>query len=163
MLKRLFPKQLDNANGGQRAALWLLGLFVFMKISMSLNIILNNEEVAVRADGFRLASYGLDGAQAVLMLFARMALSQLVIALIALVVLVRYRVLVPFMCLLLIGEHLAGRFIVRTYAVPRADTGGVGLYVNIIILTLLGLALALSLWPRATRKRAAVEQERTKA
>jgi hypothetical protein len=163
MLERLFPKQLDNRYDGQRAALWLLGLFVFMKLAMSLNIIFNTEEVAVGADGFRLASYGPDGARAVLMLFARMALSQLAIALIALTVLVRYRALVPFTCLLLIVEHLAGRAIVQSYAVPRADTGGTGLYVNAAILTLLGLALALSLWPRAPRKRLAVEHERTRA
>ena len=145
MLSRLFPAQADNSFDGHRAALWLLGLFVALKLMMSLNSIFNTQSVAVGADGFRLESYGADGARAVLMLFALMALGQLVIALTALTVLVRYSGLVPFIYLMLIGEHAARRLVVQSYAVPRADSGPIGSYLHYELLALLTFGVALSL------------------
>jgi hypothetical protein len=88
------------------------------------------------------------------MLFAITALAQLALALVALAALVRWRALVPFAYLMLISEHLARRFIVQTYAVPRTESTPVGVYVNFALLAVLGLGLALSLLPsRSGRSR----------
>ena len=56
MLERLFPRQADNGFEGHRAALWLLGLLIALKLAMSLNSIFNTESVAAGADGIPLAS-----------------------------------------------------------------------------------------------------------
>ena len=87
MLDRLLPKQAGNGFGGLRAALWLLGLLIFLKLVMSLNSIFNTRSVAVGADGIPLDGYGPAAAREVLLLFALMALGHLVITLIALVAL----------------------------------------------------------------------------
>ena len=89
MLERLFPRQVDNRFDGQRLALWLLALLIGLKLMVSLNSILNTASVAEGADGFPLASYGGDGARAVLMLFAVGAVANLAAALFGLAVLVR--------------------------------------------------------------------------
>ena len=51
LLARLFPRQADNRFDGHRAALWLLGLFVALKLVVGLNSILDTEAVAAGADG----------------------------------------------------------------------------------------------------------------
>jgi hypothetical protein len=119
MLNRLFPKQVDNTFDGHRAALWLLGLFIALKLVMSVNSILNTASVATGADGLPLDSFGPAAARTVPMLFALMSLGQLTLAVIALTTLIRYRAMVPFIYLVLLGEELAPCFIVQSYAVAR--------------------------------------------
>lgn len=148
MLSRLFPSPADNRFEGLRPALWLLGVLIFLKVAMSLNSIFNTESVAVGADGIPLASYGPAAARQVLLLFALLSLAQLTLSLIALTVLIRYRTLVPFVYLVLLGEQLARRAIARTYSAPGARMTDTAWYVNYGLLTLLVLGLALSLIAR---------------
>ncbi|HEX6741418.1 MAG TPA: hypothetical protein VF079_06445 [Sphingomicrobium sp.] len=156
LLHRLFPKQFDDRFGGLRAALWLLGLILFLKFAMSLNSIFNTEQVAAGADKFPLASYGADGARAVLMLFALHSLAELMLALVGLAALVRYRAMVPLVFLLLAIEHVGRRLIVQAYAIERsAPTGtptSAAFIVNMGLLALLLAGLALSLIPSPERK-----------
>lgn len=147
MLNRLLPRQADNRFEGRRPALWLLGLLIFLKLAMSLNSIFNTESVAAGADGIPLASYGPEAAREVLLLFALMALGHLAITSIALVALIRYRALVPFIYLILLAEHLARRAIARSYAPPGAHATDIAWFVNYGLLTLLVVGLALSLVP----------------
>ena len=145
MLDRLFPAQADNRFGGRKAALWLLGLLLALKLVMSVNSILNTEAVAAGADGIPLASYGEAAARQVLLLFALMALGQLFLVLVGLAALIRWRSLVPFVYLVLGAEHLARRAIVRSYSGgPATD---VAFYLNYGLLFLLAVGLVLSLLP----------------
>ncbi len=153
MLNRLFPSQVDNRFDGYRPALWLLGLLIALKLAMSFNSIFNTASVAQGADGIPLDSFGPAAAREVLLLFALMSLGQLFLTLIALTALIRYRALVPFIYLVLLGEHLARRFIVQSYALAGAQSTAVAWYVYYGLLTLLALGLALSLIPaRAPRR-----------
>ena len=146
MLDRLFPAQADNRFGGHRAALWLLGLLLALKLVMSVNSIINTESVAAGADGIPLASYGAAAARQVLLLFALTALGQLFLVLVGLAALIRWRALVPFVYLILGAEHLARRAIAQSYAGgPATD---VAFYLNYGLLILLAAGLALSLLPR---------------
>ena len=145
LINRLFPKQFDNRFEGHRAALWLLGLFITLKLIMSLNSIFNTASVASGADGIPLDSFGPAAAREVLTLFALLALAQLSLTLIALAALIRYRAMVPFMYLLLLGEQLARRAIIQSYAVPRGDSpAAVSVLVyGLVALLMLGLLLSL--------------------
>lgn len=147
MLNRLFPRRVDNRFDGYRAALWLLGLFVALKLVMSINSIFNTASVAAGADGIPLDSFGPAAAREVLELFALMALGQLALALVALTILVRYRALVPFIYSVLLGEQLARRFIVQAQEVAGSGSSPVGWYVGFGFLALLTLGLVLSLIP----------------
>ncbi len=66
ILGRLFPARADNRFDGHRASLWLLGLFVALKLVMSVNSILNTESVAAGADGIPLHGFGPAAAREIL-------------------------------------------------------------------------------------------------
>jgi hypothetical protein len=148
MLERLFPRQVDNRFDGQRLALWLLALLIGLKLTVSLNSILNTASVAEGADGFPLASYGADGARAVLMLFAVGAVANLAAALFGLAVLVRWRAMVPFVYLLSLLEQGGRRLVVQSYAIERSQGMSGAAAINLAIFALLLAGLALSLWRR---------------
>jgi hypothetical protein len=147
MVRRLFPVQADNRFEGYRAALGLLGTFVALKLVMSVNSIVNTASIAA-GDGIPLESFGPAAAREVLTLFALMALGQLMLALVALTVLVRYRALVPLICLLLLAERIAGRLIIWSRAEAGAESPPIVWIMAIALPTLLILALLLSLIPR---------------
>jgi hypothetical protein len=149
VLQRLFPPKFDERFEGRRAALWLLGLFVALKLVMSVNSIANTESVAAGADGFALASYGGDGAAAVLMLFALGAVDQLILALLGIAALVRYRAMVPFVYLLLLVDQVGRRMVISAHDIERAAGTAAGAsYLVYALLALLFAGLALSLLGR---------------
>lgn len=147
MLGRLFPRQADNRFEGYRVALWLMGLLIALKLVVGFNSIFNTAQVAAGADGIPLGSYGPAAAREVLTLFALVALGQLALAAIALLALIRWRSLVPFIYLVSLVEMLARRLIVQTQAVAHPGASPVAWFVTWGVLALLALGLLLSLLP----------------
>lgn len=147
MLDRLFPRQIDNRFQGHRAALWLIGLLVALKLIVSLNSIFNTASVAAGADGIPLASYGPAAAREVLNLFALSALGQLALTVIALAALIRWRALVPFLYLVMLAEQVARRFVIQSHDLVRAAPSPVAFYVVYGTLAIIAFGLLLSLLP----------------
>src|SRR5262249_18042915 len=87
------------------------------------------------------------GAQAVVSMFALWGLSQLMICVLGILVLVRYRSMVPFVLALVLLEHLGRKLILQF--LPMATTGTPpGFYVNLGLFTAAIVGLALPLWSR---------------
>lgn len=156
ILDRLFPARIDNRFPGHRLAIWLFALFVALRLIMGTNSILNTRAVATGADGMALDSLPTAAAESLLLMFALLSLSQLMLALLSLIALIRYKALIPLMYLVLLVEHLGRRALVLMQATDRAETLPVGAYINMGLLALLvaGLALSLLGTPRATRSSA---------
>lgn len=152
MLDRLFPRQADNRFEGRPAALWMLGVFIALRLIMSVNSIVNTWSIAT-GDGLPLGRYSPEAARTMMMLFDMAALGQLTLAVIALVVLMSYRALVPLIYLALLGDQLARRVIAQTHEVARVDTGPIIwlLTWGLVILLAIGLVLSLIPAPRAER------------
>ena len=111
MLDRLFPQRIDNTYRGHRLALWILAVLVLMKGGIGLGTILNGNAAATSADGIPLDTFGPAGGQAFLSIFAAWGLAQLMLNLVGLVALIRYRAMVPFIfvVLLVLGLSIARR------------------------------------------------------
>ena len=108
MFDRLLPPRADHSYRGHSLALWLFALVVLMKTSIGLGTIVNGRNAAISADGIPLDTFTPAGAQAFVALFAAWGLAQAMIGLLCIVVLVRYRALVPFLySLLLAGKNSA--------------------------------------------------------
>ena len=147
MLSHILPRQIDNTYRGQRLALWILGLLVAMKLAMGLNSIFNGHEVASSADGIPLDSYGPAGARTVVAMFAIWGLGQVILGLLGLLALVRYRALVPFLFALLLAEQVCRKAILTFLPIAKVGSPP-GTVVNLVFLSLMLLGLALSLWSR---------------
>jgi hypothetical protein len=147
MFKQRFPQRIDNTYRGHKLALWLFALLVLMKVAMSLNSIFNGYSVATSADGIPLDTFPPAAAQAVVSLFAIWGLSHFVICLLCILVLVRYRSIIPFLFAMLLLEHLSRRLILYLMPIVRTGTPP-GFYINLVLPALIIVGLALSLRSR---------------
>ena len=150
MLNPIFPRQADNAYRGQKVALWLLGIVVLLRLVMGANSTFNTYNVATTADGIPINSYPEAAAQTILSLFAAIGLNYLLWATLAIIVLIRYRTLVPMTFLLLLTGFLARRVQAEFLPVPTVGNPPA----KVVTLVLLGLMIAgfaLSLWPRRSK------------
>ena len=152
MWNRLLPRQIDNDYRGPKLALWVFALLVLVRVIMSVNSIFNGASVASTADGIPLDTFTPAGAQTVVSLFALTAFSRLMICLLCILVLVRYRAMVPLMFAFLLLEHLGRRLVLQFLPISRTGTSP-GSAINLVLLTVTIVGLALSLW-NAERHRA---------
>ena len=151
IFERLLPQQIDNTYRGQRVALWIFGLVTVLRITQSVFIIFNSYTTVVNADGIPLDTFTPAAAQTVVSIFALNSVSRLIIALLCVVVLVRYRSAVSFMFALLVLNYLAGQLVTQFIPLPRVGTVP-GPIVNLITFALTLVGLALSLWRRGDQK-----------
>lgn len=147
MLVRLLPQTVDNTYRGHRLALWLFGAVIVMKGGIGLGTIFNGRSAAIDADGIPLDSFGAAGADAFVSLFAAWGLSQVVLNLVGLLALVRYRSAVPFMFALLLLEHLCRKLVFLVLPLPRTGSAP-GSYINLAIVATMVAGLVLSQWNR---------------
>ena len=147
MLDHLFPRTIDHAYRGQKAALWLLGIVALMKMTMGFNTVVNGQYVLRSADGVPLDSYSAAAAQTIVAAFALWGWGLLLFAMIAILALLRYRSMTPFVFLLLLTEHLGRKVILQFIPVVRSVTVP-ATWINTALLALMVVGLVLSLWQR---------------
>jgi hypothetical protein len=153
-LGRLFPARIDNSYEGSKIALWILGLLIAVRTMQSVMILVNGASIAQSADGIPLETYPAAAAQTILALFALSGVNRLVISLICVVVLIRYRRAVPLMFFLLLVTYAAGQIVGRVIPIVRVGQPP-AVVVNLTLLGLTIIGLVLSLWKR--RSSAAID------
>jgi hypothetical protein len=144
MVRQILPPSIDNTYRGHALAIWLFVPIVALKVAISLNAILNGEFVARSADGIPLDTFPSAAAATVVAFFALWGLGQLVICVLCVLALVRYRAMVPFMYALVLVEHLSRKLILLFKPVVSTGTS-TGAVVNYVLLILMFVGLALSL------------------
>lgn len=147
ILSRLFPARIDNTYQGSKIALWILGLLIAVRTMQSVMIVVNGYSIAQSADGIPLETYPAAAAQTIVALFTLSAVNRLVISLICVVVLVRYRRAVPLMFLLLLVTYSAGQLVGRVVPFVRVGQPP-AVVMNLTLLGLTIIGLILSLWKR---------------
>ena len=147
MLSRIFPTQVDNNYRGHRLAIWLLVPIILLRGLIGFNSIFFARSVATSADGVPLDSFTPAAAGTVLALFALLGLFSLLLALLGLVVLVRYRAMIPFLYLFLLIQEVGNKAVLLAYPVTRSASSGMPagsiVVFTILAMTLVGFALSL--------------------
>jgi hypothetical protein len=144
MLGRLLPARVDNTFHGSKFALWVFVPLVLLESVIGVNSIFMGRMVAGSADGIPLDTFPAAAAQTVVGLFAMLGLAHLVWCVLCVIVLFRYRSLIPLMFSLLLLDQL-GRKAIRQF-LPIPTTGAPpGSIVTIVLLILMVVGLALSL------------------
>ena len=152
VIGRIFPRRIDNKFEGHWLAIGLLVLYAAIKFGQGTVSILDTASTAVRADGISLTGFGAMGAQTVISMFALLGVNVLVLPLQAVLVLIRYRAMIPLMYLMMAGLYLAGRALSVLHPFPHID-GAVptGSYVNLSLFAILLAGFSLSLVGRPER------------
>jgi len=151
-MRRLFPQVMDNDYRGLKAGLWVFAALVFLRGGIGLNCVFNGAYVASHADGIPMDSFTPAAARIIATDFATWGLMQVMLCLIAILALARYRAMVPLMVAIFLLEHASRKLIL--YTMPIVKTGDApGSYVNLAIFGLEVAGLILALWPRGGRAR----------
>lgn len=145
MLDRLFPKQFDNNYRGHWLAIWLLVPILLFRVAQSVTVMFDPRYILINADAVPLDSFGAAGAEAVVSLAVLVALSGLVLPLQSIVVLIRYRAMIPFMYLCLLILDVGKRLLLLANPIERSGALSIGFLVNLALLALMLTGLALSL------------------
>lgn len=147
MIDQILPSSIDNTYRGHKLAFLPFGLLVLLKLTVGLNSIFRGYLVMTTADGIPLDTFPAAATQSLISLWALLGLSHVVMALLCLLVAIRYRSMIPFMFALLLVQQLAGRLI--AHYLPLVTTGKPpGFIVNLTLLGLMVVGLGLSLWKR---------------
>ncbi len=138
----LLPVKADNTVCGMKLPVYVFALIAIISTIRSLIHLLAPDGGAGSIAGMDLS---VAGAYGIIFAFALWGSSQLIYALIQLIVVIRYRSLVPLMYVLLILEILLREFVGHTKPVTFAHTppGEIG---NYVFLPLAVIMLFLSLW-----------------
>ena len=145
MLSRIFPKLLDNQYRGNKIAVWLFVLLTVMNAGISCVAIFKPDGGAQSADGIPLDTYGPAAAQAVIGVVAFLGLANLLLYIVFIVALIRYRSMIPLMYVLIVLSWLAHKGIGLMKPIVRAGTSS-GHYVtwSLFALSVIGLILSVT-------------------
>ena len=152
MLRRLFPSPVNNNYRGHRLALLVFALIAAQTILRSLAHMFLEDGGAGQIASVPLDSFSPDGANAVVTMFGLWGLSQLIMGLFYVIVLLRYRALIPLMYLFFTFEY-AMRLLAPLYTPGMATTHTAPGAIGNLIFVPLGIAmLVLSLRERDAGK-----------
>ena len=144
MLSRLLPPLVNFTYTGSRVSLWLLGVVLFLKIAIALGAIFNGHYAASVADGIPIDSYTPQGTQAFLSVFASLGVSQFILGMLGVLLLLKYRPLVPIFLLVLLIEYLARKGVNAYMPIERTGNAPGGA-INWTIFGVMLLAFVLSM------------------
>ncbi len=105
MLNHVFPQKADNDYQGKLIALWVFAAITIVTIARSLVHIIAPDGGAQSIATIPLETYTDAGARTVVLMFAYWGISQLLMGFVYLLVLIRYRAMIPLMYLLMAAEY----------------------------------------------------------
>ena len=106
MINRIFPKRIDNNFRGQKFALWLFIPITFVNVTISLVAIFTKDGGAQSKDGVPLDTFAAASAETVIGVVALLGLAKLLLGLLNIMALVRYRAMIPLMYVLVVADQL---------------------------------------------------------
>lgn len=145
MLRRLLPPIVDNHFRGHPAALWLFVPLVLMKLALGTAHMLRADGGAQSVSRMPLDAYPDGAAQNIVALMARMGLEQFLLGALFLVVLLRYRALIPLMYAVMVLHFVGARLVAAMKPLAVAGASGVGnMHLLIAALAAVGLVASLA-------------------
>ena len=147
----VFPKEINNNYQGRKIALYLFYLITIMTVVRSLIHIFAPDGGAQSIATIPLSSFSPEATDVVVHIFAEWGLTQLLFGILYIIVLWRYKSLIPLMYLFILTEY-SGRLFLTFYKpiiLEGTAPGGIG---NYIMIPLALIMLVLSL--RKTKKNA---------
>ena len=145
MLARILPSVVDNRFRGYAVALWLFVPLALMKLALGTAHMFRADGGAQTVSHMPLDTYPEGAAQNIIGLMARMGLEQVLLGALFLVVLLRYRALVPLMYAVAVAHYAAQYAIASMKPLALGGTSGAGtMHLVIGVISMIGLLLSLA-------------------
>ena len=143
-LQRIFPECIDNRYRGHKLALWLFVPITLQKLAVCLTHLFTADGGAQSITTMPLDTYPPSAAQNIIGLMARQGIEQLVFALLLLLVLLRYRAMVPLVYVLIVAHYVATKGVAQMKPLVVTGTSGANTPMLVIaIMSVTGLVLSL--------------------
>jgi len=156
MLRRLLPSVVDKRFDGHAAAVWLFVPLALMKLALGAVHILRADGGAQSVSHMPLDAYPDGAAQNIIGVMARMGLEQCLLGVVFLVVLLRYRALIPLVYALMVLHYLGAKLLAAFKPLVLAAPSGAG-SMHLVIAVLAVFGFVLSLAPRGDRNEAGAD------
>ncbi|MFN2565243.1 MAG: hypothetical protein ABR499_09575 [Gemmatimonadaceae bacterium] len=144
VLGRILPDRIDNRYRGHPLALWLFVPIALQKLAVSFTHLFKADGGAQSISTMPLDTYPASAAQNIVGLMARLGVEQLLLGLLLVLVLVRYRTMIPLMYVLLVAHYLASRGVALMKPLVVAGTSGSRTPALVVaVLSAVGLVLSL--------------------
>ena len=144
MFGRLFPKALDNAYRGHWLALVILGVLLLLRLAQTGIGLVDPVSIIRGPDGILFDSFNAPAQVAFAYVFRLLCFLNILVCLIGVLALVRYRAMVPLVFLLLLALLSGQKAIALLYPIPRAPEAFGGTIILImLVVTLLGFVSSL--------------------
>lgn len=130
MIKYLFPNSIDNDYNGNMAPMYLFYMVTTFTVVRSLIHLISPDGGAQSIATIPLHLYSEEASDTIIHMFAEWGLSQLLLGLFYIVVLIKYKSLIPLMYLFLVIEY-SSRLLLSFYkpfALEGQAPGGIGNY-----------------------------------
>ena len=150
-LPRVLPERADNRFRGHVLALWLFVPLTLFKIALGTAHILRADGGAQSVSTMPLDTYPAGAAQNVIALMARMGTEQVLLGLLFLIVLLRYRALIPLMYLIAVVHYALAEAVASMKPLALAGASGAAT-MHLIVGAASIVGLLLSLFGRGYRR-----------
>jgi hypothetical protein len=144
MFGRLFPRQFDNAYRGHGLALLILGVLLLLRMVQTGLGVVDPELVIRGPDGILFDTFNAPAQAAFLYLFRLLCFLNILLCLVGVLALVRYRAMVPLIYLVLLALLGGQKVLGLLYPIPRApEAQGSLIIFAMLAVTLLSWILSL--------------------
>ena len=144
MLGRLFPKQFDNSYRGPWLALVILGLVLFLRLAQTGMDLVDPVFVIRGPDGILFDTFNAPAQATFIYVFRLLCFLNILVCLLGVLALVRYRAMVPLTYLMLILLLAGQKVLGLVYPIPRApDAPGGMIILAMLTVTLFGGVLSV--------------------
>lgn len=147
MINKLFPKNVNKNYDGLYIAKWMFLVITILTISRSLAHLFLPDGGAQSIATIPLTSYSANASKVIIGMFAQWGLSQLMVGFLFVIVICRYKSLIPLMWLFVLFEY-GGRLLLGIYKPYETSGTAPGAIGNIIFPFLALIMLILSLKER---------------
>lgn len=151
MIERIFPRQIDNAYRGPKAAVWLLALYLLVKTfacinQIGLNPALAGAFVLQNIEGVPLESFSASAKAAALALFASWGVAGLAPTLLGLIALMRYRAITPLFYLVMLATKVGEQSVAEAAGADNMLGAGATMPFVVIAMLASGFVVSVVFW-----------------
>ena len=143
MLGRILPQTIDNAYRGHELAIWLLIAILILKAATGLTSLFAGRVVALGAHRVPIGGFPPNAARLLVLVLARLALATLLLTLFGVLVLIRYRAMIPVTYILLLLQHMGGEILLLKESKITGMSSATVVNTLLLFLSIVGLIASL--------------------